>query len=96
MCNPICIYCGFESTDEVVSHINKVHDGGLSRYMIFFGAIPVVSEPVFRACSNALNGKVDDTIEALKQISDSDKRLIVDARTRAMPVRSQFDEYEDF
>lgn len=91
-----CIFCGIESDDEIITHLNTSHPGGLSRYIMFFGASPVVSEEVFTACDNALHGIVDPNVAALSRISDEDKRAIVTARDLARPVRSRIDTVEEF
>jgi hypothetical protein len=96
MCKPTCLYCGFESDDEIVTHINDSHPGALGRYLLFFGAAPVVSEEVYAACVNSDHGAGDTGSKALLRIPMADREAIVAAREQSLPLRSLIQNVEDF
>lgn len=96
MCKPVCIYCGFQSDEEIITHINDAHPGGLGSYLLFFGAAPVVSEEVFAACTNAVHGVFDTSNAVLMRLKNEDISAVVSAWTQSLPLRSTIENTEDF
>lgn len=79
----LCALCGHEE-ETLVTHIREKHD--LKTYMNLFPDLPVVSRELYTAIENAVYfGYADDT-PGLKDISPTDREmLLINARNNQHP-----------
>ncbi len=81
-----CILCGFENQEEIVSHINFKHEGGLMRYLMFFPSAKVVGPELMAQLQKS---KEDVTrISLPKYLSEEDAQAIINAWRAGQPQRS--------
>ena len=96
-----CVLCGYSDTEHegagLVRHINEEHSGGLPKYLLFFGSIPLLSSRLQKAVEEYINtGRRDPTVKELDMLSVEDMQEIVKAAKRNMPERSHISVEEDF
>jgi hypothetical protein len=89
-----CVLCGYTDSEHdgagLVQHINEEHAGGLPKYLLFFGSIPLLGYRLQTACEDCVHtGYRDPSVPELKMISESDMRLIVETAERNKPERSE-------